>query len=113
MVKIAVERFNFFSSKKFSIFTLEGIYESIVELSHAVLALKGLKTFSHECVIEFLRGRYFDDYETEFLHNLRKKRHGIKYYGRILSEESIERNVEKGKNLFLKLKRIVEEERGK
>lgn len=89
---------------------LEGIYESIIELSHALLALKGFKTTSHECVIEFLRGNYLNDYETEFLHSLRKKRHGIKYYGRILSEESIKRNVEMGKNLFLKLKEKVKKE---
>jgi uncharacterized protein (UPF0332 family) len=108
LLKIAIERFNFFSSKVVSIFTLEGIYESIIELCHAILALEGLKTLSHECAIEFLRERYLNDYEVEFLHGLRKKRHGIKYYGKILSEESIKRNVERGKELFFKLRTKVE-----
>lgn len=108
LLKIAKERFNFFSSKPFSIFVLEGIYESIMELCHAILALEGFKTLSHECAIEFLRGKYIDDYEAEILHKLRKKRHGIKYYGKIISEETIKANLEKGKSLFLKLKLRVE-----
>ena len=109
LFKIAADRFSFFSSKNISVFTLEGIYESIIELCHALLALEGLKTVSHECVIEFLRKKYLNDYETELLHKLRKKRHGIKYYGKILSEEILKRNVEIGKTLFLKLKSIIEE----
>jgi len=109
LLKIAVERFNFFSTKNISLFTLEGIYEAIMELCHAALALEGFKTISHECAIEFLRGRYISDDEVEFLHRLRKKRHSIKYYGRILSEESIKRNVEKGKELFLKIRPKIEE----
>jgi len=108
LLKIASNRFNFFSSKGISIFVLEGVYESVVELCHALLALEGLKTLSHECAIEFLRDKYLKEYEVEFLHKLRKKRHGIKYYGRILSEETIKRNVEIGKILFLKLKPLLE-----
>lgn len=108
LLKIAVERFNFFSSKSTSIFTLEGVYESIIELCHALLALEGLKTLSHECAIEFLRGKYFDGYEVELLHKLRKKRHGVKYYGKTLSDETVKRNLKIGKNLFLKLRSIVE-----
>ncbi|MBU5678753.1 MAG: hypothetical protein QXJ96_03265 [Candidatus Aenigmatarchaeota archaeon] len=57
-----------------------------------------------------MRGKYLDNYETELLHKLKKKRHGIKYYGKILSEETVERNVEMGKTLFLKLKSIIERE---
>lgn len=107
LLKIATKRFNFFS-KEYSLFGLEGIYEAIIELCHALLSLEGFKTVSHECAIEFLRGAYLNDYEVEFLHKLRKKRHGIKYYGQILSEEVIRKNVEKGKSLFLKLKSIIE-----
>ena len=86
------------------------MYESIIELCHALLALEGLKTLSHECAIEFLRNRYLGNYEVEFLHRLRKKRHGIKYYGRVLSKETIGKDVERSKEFFLKLKSILEEE---
>lgn len=110
LFKIAIDRFDFFSTKEVSIFVLEGMYESIIELCHAFLALEGLKTLSHECAIEFLRGRNLNDYEVEFLHTLRKKRHGIKYYGRTLSEEVIKKNVEKGKTAFLRLKSILKDE---
>jgi len=61
------------------------------------MALQGLKTVSHECAIAFMKGRYLDDYEVDFLGKLRKKRHGTKYYGRILSEETIESNIERAK----------------
>ncbi|MBU5678754.1 MAG: hypothetical protein KQA36_02580 [Candidatus Aenigmarchaeota archaeon] len=46
LFKMASSRFNFFSSKGCSIFVLEGIYESVIELCHAFLALEGLKTLS-------------------------------------------------------------------
>ena len=110
LFKIAIDRFNFFSSKDISLFTLEGIYEAIIELCHALLALKGFKTLSHECAIEFLRDKYFTTSEIELLHKLRKRRHGIKYYGRILSREVLKKNIKIGRTLFLKLKSIVKKE---
>ncbi len=108
LLKISTERLEFFYSKKVSIFAMEGIYEAILELCHAFLALEGLKTLSHECAIEFLRGRYLDEYETEFLQKLRKKRHGAKYYGTSLNPETVKANMEKGRALFLKLKSALE-----
>jgi len=108
LLKMAKERFNFFLTKEISIFTPEGIYEAIIELGHAFLALEGLKTISHECVIEFLRETYLTDFEAEFLHKLRKKRHGIKYYGRILSPEVMKKYISSGKVIFKKLKKILE-----
>ena len=77
-------------------------------MGHGFLALEGLKTTSHECVIEFLRNKYLSNYEAEFLHRLRKKRHGVKYYGRILSLDSVKKYVETGKRIFKKLRRILE-----
>ncbi len=108
LLKIAGERFDFFYSKNTSIFAMEGIYEAILELSHAFLALEGLKTLSHECAIDFLRGKYLDEYETDFLQKMRKKRHGVKYYGTSVSFEILKANMEKGRALFLKLKTILE-----
>jgi len=67
LLKIASNRFNFFSSKGISIFVLEGVYESVVELCHALLALEGLKTLSHECAIEFLRDKYLKKMKVNFL----------------------------------------------
>lgn len=109
LLKIAVERFKYFDSKDSSVFTLEGLYEAILELCHALMALEGLKTVSHECAIEFVRNRYFGNYETELLQKLRKKRHGIKYYGTLLSDETVKSNLEKSRMLFLKLKKMAED----
>ena len=108
----AVKRFNFFGAKETSEFTMEGIYEAIIELSHSLLALEGLKTLSHECAIEFLRGRYLDDSEIEKLDKLRKRRHGSKYYGESLNENTLKMNIENGEMLFLKLKRMIGKKHG-
>ncbi len=109
LLKIASERFDFFSSGRVSIFALEGVYEAILELCHALLALDGLKTLSHECAIEFLRNRYAGDSETEFLQKMRKKRHGVKYYGSMLDDVALQKYLEKGRTLFLELKNLAEE----
>jgi len=108
LLKIAKERLKFFLTKEVSIFTLEGVYEAIIELGHSFLALEGLKTISHECVIEFLRKRYITDFEAEFLHKLRKIRHSIKYYGKILSTEIITKYIKRGRAIFEKLKQALE-----
>lgn len=108
LLEIATRRFNFFLKREISVFVLEGVYEAIIELGHAFLALEGMKTTSHECVIEFLRNKYLTQYESDFLHKMRKKRHGIKYYGKILSYENIKKQVNTGKRIFLKLKRRLE-----
>lgn len=113
LLKIAIARFDFFYSKDASIFSLEGVYEAILELCHSLMALEGLKTVSHECAIEFLRNKYFGEYELEILHKLRKKRHGTKYYGTVLGNDMLKANLEKGKVLFLKLKAIAEGKIGK
>ncbi len=105
---MAVDRFDFFSTKEANIFALEGIYESILELCHSLLSLEGFKTSSHECVIDFLRGRCLNDYETELLDKLRKRRHGTKYYGEMLGDAVVMKNIEHGKMLFQKLKSFVE-----
>src|SRR4030042_3423405 len=93
---MATNRFEYFFPKGISIFTMEGIYEAVLELCHSLMAMHGLKTVSHECAIAFMKGRYLDDYEVDFLDKLRKKRHGAKYYGRILSEETIGENIKRG-----------------
>ncbi|MBS7645780.1 hypothetical protein KEJ44_07075 [Candidatus Bathyarchaeota archaeon] len=108
LFKMAIDRFEFFSSKEAGIFVLEGIYESILELCHSLLSLEGYKTVSHECAIEFLRGRCLNDYEIELLDKLRKRRHGAKYYGESLSSAVIKRNIENGTVIFQKLKTFVE-----
>jgi uncharacterized protein (UPF0332 family) len=110
LFKIATKRIDFFRDKEISIFVLEGVYEAIIELCHAILTLNGYKTLSHECVIEFLRGRYLTDYEVEFLQRLRKKRHRAKYYGKIFSKEVIRKNVEIAIKVFFKLETLLKKE---
>jgi uncharacterized protein (UPF0332 family) len=112
LFRMALDRFRFLMSKRENkenlIFILEGAYDAILELCHSLLALNGFKTLSHECAIEFLRNRYLDNYETDFLQRLRKLRHGIKYYGRTLKTENIKANLERSSQIFEKIKNILE-----
>lgn len=39
---------------------------------------------------------------------MRKKRHGVKYYGTSVSFDVLKANMEKGRALFLKLKSVLE-----
>ncbi len=114
LFKIALDRFRFLTSKEEKeenlVFVLEGIYEVILELCHSILAVNGFKTLSHECAIEFLRGKYLNDYEVEFLQRLRKLRHGVKYYGKIVEYEDTKANLERSKQIFEKIKSIVQKD---
>ena len=80
------ERIRFFKEKEVSVFVFEWFYEAILEICHAFLALEGFKTVSHECAIEFLRNNaILSDSQIEFLHRMRRIKHGIKYYGFVVS----------------------------
>ena len=110
-VKIAKERLKFFSSKEISVFTLEGVYEAILELCHAFLALNGVKTVSHECAIEFLRENGILKFsDIEFLHQLRRRRHGIKYYGIAIGNDVLEKYIERATRIFDELANKLEKE---
>ena len=101
LLKIAKERMKFFSSREISVFTLEGFYEAILEVCHSFLALSGTKTISHECAIEFLRENgILKSSDVEFLHQLRKRRHSVKYYGVAISDDVLKRYVERAHRIF-------------
>jgi len=111
LMRIAKERVKFFSSKEISVFTLEGIYEAILELCHALLALNGVKTVSHECAIEFLReNEVMKSSDIEFVHQLRKRRHSIKYYGVAIGSDVLVRYVERATKIFNELVDKLEKE---
>ncbi len=108
LMKMAEKRIEFFASKEISVFVLEGVYEAILELCHAFLALEGLKTLSHECAIEFLREKnILKTSEVEFLHRLRRKRHKTKYYGLVIDEQALRGYIESSLKIFTKLKNAL------
>lgn len=84
------------------------IYEVIREYIEAKLALEGYKSYSHEATISFLKKfKEFTEGEIEFTDNLRKTRHGIKYYGKEISLEDANNTLEFLNKIMPKLKKLV------
>jgi hypothetical protein len=67
-------------------FVLEHYYEALRTLADAVLALNGYKSYSHEASIAyFANDKDFSPMLLEGFDRLRRKRHGIHYYGQRVS----------------------------
>jgi len=66
---------------------IENCYDIILELIRSRLLLNGLKTFSHEAEVAYLRNLGFSEKEVEFMNQLRYFRNGIKYYGKEFDKE--------------------------
>jgi len=112
LYKTAVERKNLIDSygKNVERFAIEGCYEALVELIHALLSINGFKSYSHECSIEFL-GEFYSDVleksEIMFLQRLRMLRNLIKYEGKEIEASDASYWLEGGCRVFEKLKNIL------
>ena len=85
------------------------IYDIIRELIEARLVFEGYKSYSHEATILFLKKfKEFDEYEIDFLDNLRKIRNSIKYYGKEATEENALNTLKFMDSVLPKLKKLVE-----
>ena len=74
---------------------IESYYEAIKELISSLLAIHGYKSYSHECLISFLKEYYpnfLDDYQLRFLDGMRKLRSDIQYRGRDVADDYLIRN---------------------
>ncbi len=113
--RTAIERISFAKSiinTHKSKFVLENAYESAREYLDAILYLKGYKSYSHEATIAFAHENGLTITEAKTLDNLRKQRHGIKYYGEettneeaILAIQLAEKTIRKLSEKFPELKR--------
>lgn len=101
--------------KKFTSKVVEEYYETILELITAIMCLDGYKTRSdaagaHIASISYMRNyRELKGHEMGLLDDLRKKRIGIKYYGRHVDNDYLQRNEKDIKNLIGKLKSIIKQ----
>jgi len=94
-------------------YIVEDSYESLKELAEAKLALQGYKSYSHEAAIIFLkRFEIITPYELRIMDELRKKRNGIKYYGKSASIDDAKMSLEFAKKFIIKLKLILDEQLG-
>lgn len=75
---------------------IEDYYEIMKELMSALLAIHGYKSYSHECLISFIRQFYPDtltQFQLRFLDDLRKLRSDILYRGREIADDYLDRNL--------------------
>jgi len=89
---------------------VENYYEIIKEAITAIMAIDGYKTLSHEALVVYLNKFYkeFDEYEINFIDELRKLRNKINYKGFFVGKNYLERNDLEIQNMIKKLRQIIE-----
>ena len=85
------------------------VYDLIRELIEAKLSLEGYKSYSHEATIFFLKNFSFNDFEINFLDNLRKVRNKIKYYGKEINTEEALKIIDFMNLILPKLRRLLKD----
>ena len=71
---------------------IESYYEIVKELLTATMALDGLKSNNHECLVRFFETKFKLEYEASIIQNLKNLRNRIQYEGYMPKKEFIERN---------------------
>lgn len=90
-------------------FVLEHYYEALRTLADALLALHGYKSYSHEASIAYLtKDKDFSPMLLEGFDRLRRKRHGIHYYGQRVSIADAQEARELAKIIIPKLKAKIQ-----
>ncbi len=93
-------------------FIVADVYDAIREIIEAKLALEGYKSYSHEATVPFLKKfKEFGELEVAFLDNLRKIRHGIKYYGKESGIDEAKKSLEFLDAILPKLKNLLKNEK--
>jgi hypothetical protein len=112
LVEDALKRFNYFASQKLneenSKFVFENIYEAVRELLDSILLKEGFKSYSHQAPIVFAENRgILTSKDALLLDGLRDLRNKSKYYGKKMGLELVEEKVIIGKDIFNKIKNIL------
>jgi hypothetical protein len=110
LVKIAKERLKAAEKLRNPSFRLEFIYEAIIEMIEAILALRGYKSYSHEANIAYLRKLKFPESTILTFDKLRRKRHRSKYYGASFDEKEVRLAKEFAEKVIAKLEKIIFDE---
>lgn len=90
---------------------VETHWEVQKQLTTALLILDGYKSYSQECLIEFLKQKHdFKTSHAKKMHQLRRLRNDIDYRGKFLDKDYLDRNQEKIEKITEKLKQKLKEE---
>ncbi len=98
LLELANKRIKSINKRKndeFPQFLIEDYYETIKELISALLSIQGYKSYSHECLVSFLKEYYpdyLDNFQLHFLDSMRKLRSDIQYRGRNVADGYLKRN---------------------
>lgn len=92
---------------------IKDCYDILMELIRAKLLLSGYSSsgnYAHEAEISFLRNCHFSENEILFMNELRSSRNSITYYGKLLNKEYAEKVVKFTKNIYIELKKKIQDE---
>lgn len=119
LARLAERRFESIEKRKdneYPQLLLEDYYETIKELISALLTLNGYKSYSHECLISFMKEFYshtLNESQLHFLDDLRRLRSDILYRGRDIAEDYLRRNSSEIERILeLLFEKVDEEIRG-
>jgi len=93
---------------EFNSIIIESYYESIKELITAIMSVDGYKSYSHKCLIIFMRKFYhLPRHHLMLIDQLRKLRNDINYRGIAVDSSYLERNERDIKNVISGLKDVL------
>lgn len=117
LVKIALLRVKNLEAMKItdenSFSAVENCYEAIRELTDALMALKGFKSYSHQANIEFLRNFYLANVgysNTNKIDRYRRIRNDIKYEGLLTTKSEADEILKNTKFIIDILAKLLEKE---
>lgn len=82
-------------------------YEALREVCEAILAVKGYKVYSHECITSFLKEILKEEILAEEFDRYRRIRNLINYYGISIAKEEAVKGFEEIRQLINKLQKHV------
>jgi uncharacterized protein (UPF0332 family) len=94
-------------------FLIESYYEVIKELISSLLSIHGYKSYSHECLVSFVKEYYadiLDEYQLHFVDSMRKLRSDIQYRGADVADDYMQRNLKTITDVIKILNNTVEKE---
>jgi len=107
LLKTAELRIKTIENLDFYNFKIEFAYEALIEITDALLALEGFKSYSHKANVAYLRKLNFSEDIILKFDRLRELRHKSKYYGVEINEELAEEYLKFALELFNELKTIL------
>ncbi len=108
LVNDSMQRMNYAKNSKLTEesakYIYENVYESLRESADSILAIKGFKSFSHEATVSFLqRFNNFSADEISEFDRMRKRRNGMKYYGKTCSAAEAKESAEFAEKMLNKI----------